>query len=220
MSRRTAFLTQSRRLRTVKRFKRWWTGLLNRALGPFAQSQLAPTPEPVRRAPWRKAVTPVYVGVRRRLPSHRPQHGAARVRDEQDVDRYEARAASVSMTSRATRAIGRSGSASPPPRDLPHAPLRRQLSAMPPGGLVSSAGRVRSAVESLATRPRSLDWAPTANLRRMKVDHDQAIRLEVIGPIHAFGSEHHVCADPYRAVDPHGGLADARHSRRAERPQP
>lgn len=26
-----------KRLRTVKRFKRWWTGLLNRAAGLFAQ---------------------------------------------------------------------------------------------------------------------------------------------------------------------------------------
>lgn len=55
------------------------------------------------------------------------------MRDEEDVDRYEAPDALAVDYARATRAIGQSGSASPPPRDLQHAPPGRPLSAMPSG---------------------------------------------------------------------------------------
>jgi hypothetical protein len=53
----------------------------------------------------------------------------------------------------------------------------------------------------------------------MKADRDQAIRLELVGRIHGFGSGHGVCADPCRDVDRQGGLADAPHTHRADRPQ-
>ena len=74
MSRPTAFLGQSRRPRTLRRFERWWAGLLNQARGPFAQSRVASTPvEAGETSPVAEECQPECAGASGATPGHRPQ---------------------------------------------------------------------------------------------------------------------------------------------------